>query len=397
MTHLDTRWIAVVLAIASVAVLGAASEGAETDWEITLGGVHIERGYCAHELVDGGYIVLGQTLSKGAGDFDLWLLRLDHEGRAPWERTFGGPRDDWAVQIRETADGGFILLGSTFSTGAGLSDLWLIKADSQGRPLWERVFGGQGMDLGCGIQQSADGGYVLVGYTESKGSGGGDAWVIKTDPSGRQEWEWTYGGSKSDIAHAVLEDRGGGFVFVGSTKSNRGGQANAWLVRLDKGGRQLWEKTYGGTEDDGAYSLQQTEDGGFVFLGYTKSKGAGGADVWLVRVGPAGGVRWEKTFGGAKDDWGRCLQIDPDGGYVLFGSTASTGTTGFYDLWLSKTDSSGERQWERTYGERYWDRGRWVEATRDGGYLLVGFKFVADGPGNYDLWLIKTGQIRGAR
>jgi len=381
--------VVVSLLVAAVGLASAAS-APSTSWEASYGGRHLEMGYSVQQTVDGGYILLGVTLSKGAGRTDFGLIKTNSAGEMEWDQTFGGTMDDWGRCVRQTRDGGYILVGSTFSFGAGKADVWLIKTDANGVKKWARVFGGAEVDLGYAVQQTTDGGYILIGYTQSKGAGSADAWLIKTDSTGIKEWERTFGGSQWDAGYSVQQTRDGGYLLLGHTKSKGEGKSDVWLIKTDGAGNKLWEKVYGGKEEDVGRWVEQTQDGGYVLVGWTKSKGAGGADIWLIRTNASGVRQWEKTFGGDGDDWGRCVQQTQDGGYILLGSTVSFTAEHSYDFWLIKVDANGKMLWDKTHGTPYWDRGRYVQQTKDGGYILIGFKFVPEERGDYQIWLIKT-------
>ena len=393
------RLVVVAISFLALAVaLVSAVSGQSASWEASFGSTHIEEGYSAQQTVDGGYILLGVTLSKGAGQTDFWLIKTNSAGEREWDQTFGGTMDDWGRGVKQTKDGGYILVGSTFSFGAGKADVWLIKTDTNGVKKWARVFGGAEVDLGYAVQQTTDGGYILIGYTESKGAGRADVWLIKTDSSGVKEWEKTFGGSQWDAGYSVQQTRDGGYILVGHTKSKgEGKSSDVWLIKADATGNKLWEKIYGGRQEDVGRWVEQTQDGGYILVGWTKSKGSGGADIWLVKTNASGVRQWEKTFGGVGNDWSRCVQQTQDGGYILLGSTASFTAEQSYDFWLIKTDATGNRQWDRMYGTPYWDRGRFLQQTRDGGYILIGYKFTVKEQRDHQLWLIKTdssGQLK---
>jgi hypothetical protein len=381
--------VVVSLLVAAVGLASAAS-APSTSWEASYGGRHLEMGYSVQQTVDGGYILLGVTLSKGAGQTDFWLIKTNSVGEMEWDQTFGGTMDDWGRGVQQTKDGGYILVGSTFSFGAGKADVWLIKTDANGAKKWARVFGGAEVDLGYAVQQTTDGGYILIGYTQSKGAGRADVWLIKTSSTGSKEWERTFGGSQWDAGYSVQQTRDGGYILVGHTKSKGEGKSDVWLIKTDATGNKLCEKVYGGKEEDVGRWVEQTQDGGYVLVGWTKSKGSGGADIWLVKTNANGVKQWEKTFGGNGNDWSRCVQQTQDGGYILLGSTASFTAEQSYDFWLIKTDANGNRQWDRMYGTPYWDRGRFLQQTRDGGYILIGYKFTVKEQRDHQLWLIKT-------
>lgn len=386
-----TGLLAVVVSLLALAVaLVSAVSGQPASWEASFGGTHIEKGYSVQQTVDGGYILVGVTLSKGAGQTDFWLIKTNSAGEMEWDQTFGGTMDDWGRGVKQTRDGGYILVGSTFSFGAGKADVWLIKTDTNGVKKWARVFGGAEVDLGCAVQQTTDGGYILVGHNQSKGAGRADVWLIKTNSTGIKEWERTFGGSQWDAGYSVQQTRDGGYIVVGHTKSKGEGKSDVWLIKADARGNKLWEKNYGGKEEDVGRWVEQTQDGGYILVGWTKSKGSGGADIWLVKTNANGVRQWEKTFGGVGNDWSRCVQQTQDGGYILLGNTVSFTAEQSYDFWLIKTDSRGNIVWDKTYGTPYWDRGRFLQQTNDGGYILIGYKFTVKEQRDHQLWVIKT-------
>jgi len=301
-----------------------------------------------------------------------------------WVKTFGGSEDDWGYSVQQTSDGGFILVGYTASFGAG--DVWLIKTDANGNKLWDRTFGGRGPDWGWSVQQTRDGGFILVGSTESFGAGEGDVWLIKTDASGNIEWDRTFGGSNRDKGYSVQQTSDGGFILVGTTASFGAGGADVWLIKTDADGNKLWEKTFGGSGWDEGSSVQQTSDGGFILVG-TRSFGAGWGDVWLIKTDAKGNKQWDRTFGGSNVDSGWSVQQTSDGGFIIVGTTASFGAR-WGDVWLIKTDAKGNKQWDRTFGGSSWDWGYSVQQTSDGGFIVVGTT-TSFGAGGADVWLIK--------
>jgi len=233
-------------------------------WSRTFGGSESDWGFSGQQTSDGGYILLGTTWSYGAGDYDFWLIKTDAAGNKEWERTFGGSDWDWGTSVQQTRDGGYILLGSTCSYGAGEWDFWLIKTDSQGNKQWTKTFGGSEDDQGYSVQQASDGGYILLGYTESYGAGSADFWLIKTDSQGTKQWAKTFGGSEDDWGLSVQQTKDGGYILRGHTYSYGAGSADSWLIKTDAQGNKQWERTFGGAEDDQGYSVQQTKDGGYI-------------------------------------------------------------------------------------------------------------------------------------
>jgi hypothetical protein len=354
------------------------------EWFKTFGGSEDDSGSSVQQTSDGGFILVGDTWSFGAGEADVWLIKTDASGNKLWEKTFGGIRDDRGHSVQQTSDGGFILLGWTESFDAREADVWLIKTDASGNIEWDRTFGGSDRDKGSSVQQTSDGGFILVGYTESFGAGWADVWLIKTDADGNKLWDRTFGGSGLDSGSSVQQTSDGGFILVGYTTSFGAGGFDVWLIKTDADGNKLWEKTFGGSGRDWGSSVQQTSDGGFILVGYTTSFGAG--DVWLIKTDANGNKQWDRTFGGSDWDEGWSVQQTSDGGFIIVGWTWSFGAG---DVWLIKTDANGNKQWDRTFGGSDWDWGFSVQQTSDGGFIIVGATR-SFGAGDYDVLLIKS-------
>ena len=220
------------------------------------------------------------------------------------------------------------------------SDIWVMKTDANGIEQWNKIFGGNGNDRAYAVQQTSDGGYVIAGWTSSYGAGSADAWLIKTDADGNMLWDKTFGGIGLDVAYALQLTSDGGYILTGDTNSYGAGSSDFWLMKTDVDGNMLWDKTFGGAKDDEAYAVQQTSDGGYILTGFTYSHGAGSSDFWLIKTDADGNMLWTKTFGSEGLDWAWAVQQTSDGGYILAGYTTSYGA-GSFDVWLIKTDAEG--------------------------------------------------------
>jgi hypothetical protein len=365
------------------------TEPPPTEWNRTYGGVNEEAALDVVQTMDGGYALAGYTSSFGAGSWDFWLVRTDGSGYTLWNRTYGGPNYDEAYSLVQTGDGGFALAGYTFSFGAGSQDFWLVRTDGSGNVLWSKTYGGSGNESAYSLVQTSDGGYAMAGSTTPFGAGISDAWLVKTDASGSVQWNKTYGGMGNDEARSVVQTSDGGFAMAGCTSFLPGTGLDYWLVRTDKSGNDLWNKTYDRTSADGAYSLVQTSDGGFAMAGYTWELWSDtGIDFWLVRTDGSGNALWNKTYDRSSGDLAYSLVLASDGGFAMAGHSASL--AGDQDYWLVKTDESGNALWNKTYGGPAKDDAYSLVQTGDGGFALAGYTF-SFGAGNYDLWLVKLG------
>ena len=307
-----------------------------------------------------------------------------------WSQTYGGTENDGALSLLQTSDGGYAMVGYTRSFGAGEDDFWLIKTDEAGSMQWNRTYGGTGSDIAVCLIETSDGGYALVGYTESFGAGSDDFWFVKTDDAGNMQWNRTYGGTKGDYAFSLVETSDGGYTIAGYTRSYGAGRDDFWLIHVDSSGTAEWNRTYGGWDDDGAIFLVHTSDGGYALAGMTESFGYGSDrdDFWLVKTDSSGNMEWNQTYGGTIREYGFCLVQTSDGGYVMAGCTCSFGA-GSHDSWLVKTDAFGNMEWNQTYGGTDVDGATSLIQTEDGGYALAG-STKSFGAGDFDWWLIKT-------
>jgi hypothetical protein len=363
---------------------------AQTSWWRTYGGTNEDWGNSVQQTTDGGYIIAGWTMSFGAGNEDVYLIKTNASGDTLWARTCGGTDDEWGTSVRQTADGGYIIAGSTRSFGAGGINVYLVRTDAQGDTLWTRTYGGTNDDEGYSVQQTTDSGYVVAGYTCTFGAGKGSVYLVKTNASGDTLWTKTYGGADDDVGYSVQQTIDGGYVIVGYTLSFGAGSGHVYLVTTDASGDTLWTKTYGGTGIDEGHSVQQTSDSGYIIAGSTRSFGQGtptNRNVYLIRTNSSGDTLWTRVYGGLYDEQVETVRQTTDGAYIVAGCTNSFGA-GFYDAYLIRTNAQGDTLWTRTYGGTDNDWGYSVQQTPDEGYIIAGYS-ASFGAGNYDVYLIK--------
>jgi len=254
---------------------------------------------------------------------------------------------------------------------------------------WETTFGGASADVGESVQQTTDGGYIITGLTHSYGNGYGysDVYLLKTDVYGVEQWSQTLGGTNYEAGYSIQQTTDGGYIITGGKGGGNGNSEDVYLIKTDVNGVELWSQTFGGTGQDYCFSVQQTTDGGYVITGDTDSYGNGSYDVYLIKTDVNGVELWSQTFGGPYYDEGKSVQQTTDGGYII---TGTTGEWGFGNVYLIKTDGSGIEQWSQTFGaSTVNDWGQSVQQTTDGGYIITGGK--GGGNGNSeDVYLIKT-------
>jgi len=383
----NVRLIAITASLLLAAGAAPALYSQDMAWTASYGGQLNEDGYAGCVTADGGYAVLGSTFSYGAGDFDLYLLRLDSLGDTLWTAIFGGPAADQGYDIQQTADGGFILVGETSSFGAGESDVYLLKIDFLGGVVWSKTYGYSGREEGWSVRQTSDEGFIVAGKTNSIGAGVDDFYLIRTSSTGDTLWTRTFGGTSGETAYSVRATLDGGFIVFGTTGSFGSGYSSMYAVKLDSLGDSLWSKTYGGDKSDLGYAVEVAPDGGFIFAGATASYGAGYSDVYLVKTDPDGLLEWDRFFGGTEDDRGLSVQIAPDGGYLVAGRTQSYGS-GQYDMYAVRTDPVGFPVWTQTYGGEKSDYCRKALSHPDG-FVLVGYTY-SYSVGGSDAYLVKV-------
>ncbi len=367
-------WVrGLILALLSVSLVALFTQSAyAVTFARTYGGTDIDDVLSVQRTSDGGYIAAGYTWSFGAGRYDILLIKTDANGNLQWAKTYGGTRDDYAYSVQQTSDGGYIVAGYTDSFGSGWEDIILIKTDASGNIQWAKVYGGVNPDYAYSVQQTSDGGYIVVGYSNSY-TYTYDIILIKLNSSGNVQWARTFGGSSWDYAYSVQQTSDGGYIVAGHTGSFSGGDADIILIKTNASGNLQWARTYRGAHYDYAYSVRQTSDGGYIVAGHTLSFGAGNWDVFLIKTDASGNLQWAKTYGGSSWDEAYSVRQTSDGGYIVAVWTNSFVRAGNFAI--IKTNASGNVQWAKHYAGAWagWtDRAYSVQQTPDGGYIAAG-------------------------
>ncbi|MBW8050105.1 MAG: hypothetical protein FVQ77_07160 [Cytophagales bacterium] len=361
----------------------------ENLWTKTVGGSDADWGYAVQKTKDGGYIFAGITSSFGAGDYDVYLIRANANGDTLWTKTYGGTRTDKAYSVQQNSEGGFIVVGNTESFGAGDPNVYLICTDADGFALWTKTYGGSIWDGGMCVQQTKDGGYIVVGNTESYGAGRNDIYLFKTDAKGVTLWTKTFGGADDDKGYSVQQTNDDGFIVAGYTESFGAGKSDVYLIKTNENGDSLWTKTYGSSSWEHSNSVQQTNDGGYIIAGKILKLETGNSDVYLIRTDENGDTLWTKTYGGDGQDEGYFVQQTSEGGYIVAGETWSLETVSA-DGYLIRTDANGDTLWTKTFGGNGTDNLYSVLQTSEGGFIITTGATESFGAGSYDVLLIKT-------
>lgn len=343
------------------------------------GGSKNEKAYSVTQTPDNGYAVLGYTQSidgditdKSTEDFDYWVIKFDSENNVEWSKTYGGSLDDRGNAIITTADGGFAILGYSNSTDQdvsqnnGLKDYWLAKLDASGNMVWEKSFGYSGADIGYTLLQTSDGGYFVTGILDVTASGG-----------------------------------------EGNTKNKHAG-GDYWALKLDANGNIIWSKYYGGSNTETPDDAIETSDNNFIIVGTSDSddvditNNKGSYDFWVVKISNTGTLIWEKSFGGTEIDEARGIVETDDGNYIIAGDTRSldldvTQNHGAADLWFLKISTNGDILYQKSIGGTSFDVSRSISKGQDNSFIIAGSSRSADGDltvnqGQNDAWILKVDQ-----
>jgi Secretion system C-terminal sorting domain len=403
------------------------------EWQRALGGSVDDLVYSLRETSDEGFVTVGQALSNNGnvsgnhGLRDVWVVKLGASGNVEWQKALGGTNHDAGLDIQQTNDQGYIVVGGTNSNNGdvsgnhGSSDWWVVKLDGSGNIQWQRCLGGTGQDGASAVVQAPDGGYLIAGETGSTDGdvtgnhGGYDVWLVKLDATGALLWQHTYGGTGTEFAHALCAAGDGGFVLAGASDSNDGdvsgnhsgpGSNDYWVLKVDSVGQLLWQNALGGTDFDRAENVVRTSaNGGFVVTGRSSSTdgdvtGAhGDYDCWVVGLDSNGLLQWEKALGGSAGDGGNSIIEVANSDLVVAANNNSTDGDvsmglGGGDAWILRLSASGTLLWEMSLGGTGAESASDIVLTTDGGYAFAGICNTNNGDvsgvhGGIDHWVVK--------
>ncbi|QNF32139.1 T9SS type A sorting domain-containing protein [Adhaeribacter swui] len=418
----------------------------QASWNMRYGGSGKDNLTTAIKTSDGRYLSGGYTTSGVSGDKnqtsqgknDYWIVKSDQNGKKLWDQSYGGSQDDYLNSIVQTADGGYLLAGSSASSRSGDKsqesrgdqDYWVVKVNASGTKLWDKRYGGTGTDELTQVLVLPSGSFILAGTSNSPASGdisqnsygGKDYWVLKISRSGKKIWDTRLGGAQDETLEGIVFNSDGGFLVGGTSASGISGtktqmsqgSSDFWVVRLTGEGEQVWDQRYGGSGEDQLMALgsTNTSTGNFFLAGTSTSGKSGdksqssqdGKDYWLIKINPTGKKIWDKRYGGSADEELRTISMTPEGGYLLGGSSSSgvSGdksqvSQGGKDYWLVKTTATGVKEWDQRFGGSGNEELRSMLLTKEGNYVLAGRSDsgvsgdrTQPSQGSTDYWLVKV-------
>jgi hypothetical protein len=377
-----------VVLIAFFAIKVTKAMEGDSLWFHSYGGSQTDFAKSVCPAGNGQFILAGQTGSYGAGNWDMWGVKVNSTGDTIWTQSYGGSSVDWANGVIPSGDGNFFMFGGTQSFGAGAKDMYLVKFDASGNSLWTHTYGGSGDDVAEAMIPCGNGDFLLLGSTTSYGQGDWNIYLVRMNSLGDTLWTKTYGGNGDEFASAILAAGADEFLLGGMTNSSGAGGLDMYLVRIDGQGVPLETYTYGTATDEALYGMTPSGDGGFLLAGCIGVFGSGSQDMYLVKVDAQGGQLWTHTYGGSNNDIAYSIISSGDGNFLLAGWSFSFGA-GLDDIYLVKVEASGNELWMHTYGGPDYEEAYSICATGDGDFLLTG-STDSFGAGNGDAFLLKV-------
>ncbi len=391
------------------------------EWDKTFGGNKYEALNGAIKTQDEGFLLFGGSSSDksgevsedGFGNSDFWIVRMDSSGNKLWDKRFGGSELDWCFKVLQNTEG-YLLIGESNSgiggnkttSNQGLSDVWIVQIRPDGSKVWEKRYGGSGRDQPYNAIKTKDNEYYIACHSNSPADGDKtapnngdlDIWVLKLDQNGNKVWDKTFGGSGSDdypTAFSTTQD--GNFIiacgsasgFNGDKTTNQQGIKDYWVIKFSPDGQKIWDKSFGGSNTEAPYDIQELMDGSFIIAGNSASQPGGEksapnygeTDYWLVKIDSKGNKIWDKTFGGSSYDFAYSIDQNKTGYFLVAGASISPPsgnkedtlkTDKSYDFWILYLDEEGNKIWEKDIGGNKNDVPFEMVKFKDGAYLVCG-------------------------
>ncbi|MFH1130414.1 MAG: hypothetical protein V1754_03705 [Pseudomonadota bacterium] len=347
---------------------------------------HVEWGVSIVQTQDNGFVVVGKTTQNDIGGHNALVLKLDAFGQIQWGKTLGGIFNETAYSVIETPDSSLLLSAQTSSFGAGNEDMWIIKLDKNGHIIWQKSLGGKETDWAHSIVSTTDGGFVVAGHTSS--FGGALMWIVKFNANNEIVWQKTLGNPPNTeySASAIIETKDNGLVVVGKTS------LKMFVAKLDADGNPIWQKLVGSSLGwDTASSVSETPDGGIVVLGITT---AGEGESWnmlVLKFDRDGNLIWEKTIGNSRNTWAGAIMINQDGRIVLTGSTQPSNLDWTHVGIVLELDENGVLVTQNAAGGQYVDRPFAIVQIKEGNYVFTGYTAsFGENPGTEKMWIVQS-------
>mgnify|MGYP005837761267 CR=1 FL=1 len=370
-----------IIVILNLAFCCLLAQSPAIKWGRTYGGEGDDKFRGVLECVDKGFVAVGSTNSFGNGGSDVYILKTDSLGFLEWARTYGGAEDDYGYALCPAWDSGYIVVGATNSFGSGLGDVFVLKINENGDSLWTKTYGGSLEEIGYSISRTVDNNYLITGTTSSYGAGCTDVYTIKIDTHGDLLWSKTYGGNLDDFGFCVDATNDSGLIVTGTTFSFGNGNGDVYVVKADSLGEIEWTGLYGTTLNETGLCVQQTTDSGYIICG-----SAGdvllGYEWCLLRYNRNGSLIWHTFQGSLSDDFAYSVQEINEKNYIIAGNFA-------YEMYVVRTDSAGYNRWMLLYGGAGTDCAYSLKQTSDFGYIIAGITN-SYGAGGYDAYLVRT-------
>ncbi|WP_051884447.1 T9SS type A sorting domain-containing protein [Chryseobacterium luteum] len=387
-----------------------------TQWQKSLGGSNDDTVNSVLQFSD-GYIISGNSNSNNGdvtgnhGGLDYWIIKLDLSGNIQWQKTLGGTSHEIIFSINKTSDNGYIISGASSSYNGDVTenygdyDIWIVKLNSSGNIQWQKTLGGINDDFPQQIKQTSNGEYIVVGssYSNVGNHGDSDIWVVKLNSTGNIQWQKSLGGSGKDVPDNFLQTSDGGYIIAGTSESNDGdvignhGGKDTWIVKLDALGSIQWNKSLGGSgEEPGSPLILQANDGGYTILTTTTSNdgdivGSTPSTTLMVKLNNTGNIQWKNSFNnlGSNNigEFPASLTQTSDNGYIISINMEDT-VTHIYNILVMKLDATGNIVWEKPIHENMITSVKSLEKTTDGGFVLAGY---SSGYTYADFLIVKLG------